>query len=46
MNTILQVFIKLNWFMMSYFYHAHIHLAGEEKYVAGNIAKPGGFHVT
>jgi len=28
--------------MMSYFDHAHIHLAGEEKYVAGNIAKPGG----
>ena len=42
MTTILQVFIKLNRFMMSYFGHVHIHLAGEEKYVARNIAKPGG----
>jgi len=35
MNTILQkylVFIKFNWFMMSCFGHAHICLAGEEKY--------------
>ena len=45
MNTILHkylVFIKLNRFITSYFGHAHIHLAGEEKYVTGNIAKPGG----
>jgi len=42
MTTILQVFIKLNRFMMSYFGHVHIHLAGEEKYAARNIAKPGG----
>jgi len=41
MTTILQVFIKLNQFMTSYFGHVHIHLTGEEKYVARNIAKPG-----
>jgi len=42
MTTILQVFLQLNWFMMLYFGHAHIHLAGEEKYVARNIEKPEG----
>jgi len=38
----LAVFIKFNRFMMSYLGHAHIRLAGEDKFVAGNIAKPGG----
>ena len=42
MTTILQVFIKLNRFMTSYFGHVHIHLTGGEKYVVRNIAKPGG----
>ena len=47
MNPILQenlvfVFISLNEFMMSYFGHTHIHLAGKMKYVARNMAKPGG----
>ena len=35
--------IKLNQFITSYFGHARIRLAGEEKYVAGNIAKPKDF---
>jgi len=46
MNTILQkylVFIKLNRFITSYFGHAHIRLAGEEKYVPRNIANPEDF---
>ena len=41
MNPICQAFIKLIWFMMSYFGHANICLAGEEKYVTKNIANPG-----
>ena len=41
MNPICQTFIKLILFMMSCFGHANICLAGEEKYVAKNIAKPG-----
>jgi len=31
MTTILQVFIKLSRFMMSYFGHVQIHLTGGEK---------------
>jgi len=34
--------LGLNQIMMSYSGHAHIHSVGEKKYVAGNIAKPGG----
>ena len=33
------IYYKLNWFM-TYFGHANICLAGKEKYVAKNIAKP------
>ena len=44
MTTILQVFIKFNQFMTSYFGHVHIHLTGGEKYVVRNVAKPGGLH--
>jgi len=51
MNTILQkylvlILLSLIWFMTSYFGHAHIHLAGEEKFVDGNIAKLKDFFQT